>query len=225
DAVNSRLIYKDKSYILIDTAGLRKKKNVKENVEFYSTVRTDRALRECDIAILMVDAMQGFEKQDKTIIREAAKYNKGIILVLNKWDLVPNKETNLFKEFEEYVYDRIPYMRWVPIVSTSALNKKRIHRILEMADEVIEERKKKISTSDFNDFVRRILKERPLPMKRGKALKITYATQVKANPPVFKFFMNTPSELPPNYRTYLEKRIRDEYTFTGVPITMVFRQK
>src|SRR5699024_3303601 len=121
DAVNSRLIYKDKSYILIDTAGLRKKKNVKENVEFYSTVRTDRALRECDIAILMVDAMQGFEKQDKTIIREAAKYNKGIILVLNKWDLVPNKETNLFKEFEEYVYDRIPYMRWVPIVSTSAL--------------------------------------------------------------------------------------------------------
>src|SRR5699024_7446143 len=130
-------IYKDKIYILVDTAGLRKKKNVRENVEFYSTVRTDRALKECDVAVLMIDAMQGFEKQDKTIISEAAKYNKGIIIALNKWDLVPNKETNLFKEFEEYVYDRIPDMPWVPIISISAINKQRIYRILKIADEVI----------------------------------------------------------------------------------------
>lgn len=225
DAVNSRLIYEDKTYTLIDTAGLRKKKNVKENVEFYSTVRTDRALRECDVAILMIDAMQGFEKQDKTIIAEAARYNKGIIIVLNKWDLVPDKETNLFKEFEEYVYDRIPDMHWIPIISISALHKKRIHRILKTADTVIEERKKKISTSNFNNFIRSVLSDRPLPMKRGRALKITYASQVKSNPPVFKFFMNTPSELPPNYRKFLERQIRAEYSFTGVPITMVFRQK
>ncbi len=225
DSIHSKLVYEEREYILIDTAGLRKKKNVKENVEFYSTVRTDRALRECDVAILMIDAMQGFEKQDKTIIREAQRYNKGIVLVLNKWDLVPDKETNLFKEFEEYVYDRIPAMRWAPVISISALNKKRIYRILEVADEVIRQRKKKISTSELNDFIRNVLKERPLPMKRGRALKITYATQVKSNPPVFKFFMNTPSELPPNYRKFLEKSIRDEYKFTGVPITMVFRQK
>jgi GTP-binding protein len=225
DSLNSKLLYDEREYILIDTAGLRKKKNVKENVEFYSTVRTDRALRECDVAILMIDAMQGFEKQDKHILQEAARYNKGIVLVLNKWDLVPEKDTNLFKEFEEYVYERIPAMRWIPIVSASALNRQRIHRVIDVADIVLEQRKKQITTSTFNDFLQEVMKERPLPMKRGRALKIKYATQVKANPPVFKFFMNTPSELPPNYRRFLEKKIREEYEFKGVPITMVFRQK
>lgn len=225
DALNSKLLYNNREYILIDTAGLRKKKNVKENVEFYSTVRTDRALRECDVAILMIDAMQGFEKQDKRILQDAADYNKGIVIVLNKWDLVPEKETNLFKEFEEYVYDRIPSMRWIPIVSASAMNKQRIYRVIDIADSIMEERKKEIPTSEFNDFLQDVMKERPLPMKRGKALKIKYATQVKSNPPVFKFFMNMPSELPPNYRRFLERKIRDTYQFTGVPITMTFRQK
>lgn len=225
DALNSKLIYDGQEYILIDTAGLRKKKNVKENVEFYSTVRTDRALRECDVAILMIDAMQGFEKQDKRILQDAADYNKGIVIVLNKWDTVPEKDTNLYKEFEEYVYDRIPAMRWIPIVSISALNKKRIHRVIDISNTIMEERKKEIPTSEFNDFLQEIMKEKPLPMKRGRALKIKYATQVKANPPVFKFFMNMPSELPPNYRRFLEKKIRERYNFTGVPITMTFRQK
>ena len=225
DSLDSKLVYNDNEYILVDTAGLRKRKNVKENIEFYSTVRTDRALQSCDVAVLMVDAMQGFEHQDRHILREAANYNKGIVLVLNKWDLVPEKETNLLKEFEEYVYDRIPDMRWIPIISTSALTKKRIHRVLDMADEVIAERKKEISTSNFNDFLQEVLKERPMPMKRGRALKIKYGLQVKSNPPVFKFFMNMPSELPPNYRRFLGKRIRQKYKFKGVPITMVFRQK
>lgn len=225
DSLDSKLTYKDREYILVDTAGLRKRKNVKENVEFYSTVRTDRALRECDVAILMVDAMQGFEHQDKHILREAADYNKGIIIVLNKWDLVPEKNTNLLKEFEEYVYDRIPDMQWVPIVSASAITKQRIYRVIDAADTVLEERKKKISTSDFNDFLQDVMKERPLPMKRGTALKIKYALQVKASPPVFKFFMNMPSELPANYRRFLEKRIRQTFGFKGVPITMTFRQK
>src|SRR5699024_9260431 len=225
DALNSKLVYDGREYILVDTAGLRKRKNVKENVEFYSTVRTDRALRECDIAILMIDAMQGFEHQDKHILQEAVRYNKGIVLVLNKWDLVPEKETNLLKEFEEYVYDRIPTERWVPIISASAMTKQRIYRIIDVADVILKNRKRKISTSKFNNFLQEITKQKPLPMKRGVALKIKYATQVKNNPPVFKFFMNMPSELPPNYRRFLEKKIRQQYDFTGVPITMVFRQK
>lgn len=225
DSLNSRLLYEEREYTLIDTAGLRKKKNVKENVEFYSTVRTDRALRECDVAILMIDAMQGFEQQDKRILQEAAKYNKGIVLVLNKWDLVPEKDTNLFKEFEEYVYERIPAMRWIPIISTSATDRQRIYRVIDVADMVLQERKKEISTSEFNDFLQEVMKEKPLPMKRGRALKIKYALQVKSNPPVFKFFMNMPSELPPNYRRFLEKKIRDVYEFKGVPITMTFKQK
>jgi GTP-binding protein len=225
DSINSRLIYGDREYTLIDTAGLRKQKNVKENVEFYSTVRTDRALRECDVAILLVDAMQGFEHQDIHILREAADYNKGIIIALNKWDIVPDKDTAVFKEFEEYVYSRIPDMRWIPIVAISALTKQRIYRVLNIADEVIEERAKEISTSSFNNFLQDTLKKRPLPMKRGKALKIKYGLQVKSKPPVFKFFMNMPSELPANYRRFLEREIRSHYTFTGVPITTIFREK
>lgn len=225
DSINSKLTYNGQDYILIDTAGLRKKAKVKENVEFYSTVRTDRALKECDVAILMLDAMRGFEEQDKRILREAAKYNKGIVIVLNKWDLVPDKDTNVHKEFEQYVYERVPMMKYVPIVSASSLNRQRIHRVIDMADKVLEERKKTIKTSPFNNFIKRILKEKPLPVRRGVPLKIKYGTQVKSNPPVFKFFMNKPEELPANYRRFIENRIRDEYGFKGVPITMRFDQK
>lgn len=225
DAINSKLTFEGKEYILIDTAGLRKKRKVKENVEFYSTVRTDRAIKECDVAILMLDAMRGFEAQDKHILREAEKYNKGIVIVLNKWDLVPDKETNLHKEFEEYVYSRIPTMKYVPIVSSSALTGQRVHKVIAMADRVLEERKKKISTPDLNDFISQILKEKPLPIRRRVPLKIKYATQVKANPPVFKFFMNIPEELPANYRRYIENKIREQYGFKGVPITLTFKQK
>ncbi len=225
DSINSKMTYNGKDYILIDTAGLRKKAKVKENVEFYSTVRTDRALKECDVAILMLDAMRGFEEQDKRILREAANYNKGIVIVLNKWDLVPDKDTNVHREFEQYVYERVPMMRYVPIISASSLNRQRIHRVIDMADEVLQERKKTIKTSPFNNFIKRILKEKPLPVRRGVPLKIKYGTQVKSNPPVFKFFMNKPEELPANYRRFIENRIRDEYGFKGVPITMRFVQK
>ncbi|MGM0545126.1 MAG: ribosome biogenesis GTPase Der [Bacteroidota bacterium] len=225
DSINSKLIYNEKEYILVDTAGLRKKAKVKENVEFYSTVRTDRALKECDVAIIMLDAMRGFEEQDKRILREAAKYNKGIVIVLNKWDLVPEKDTNIHKEFEEYVYSRVPMMKYIPIVSISALNRKRIHKVIDVADMVLKERKKTVKTSTLNNFVKRILKEKALPVRRGVPLKIKYATQVKSNPPVFKFFMNKPEELPASYRRYIENKLRDEFGFVGVPITMRFDQK
>jgi len=225
DSINSRLIYKDQPFTLIDTAGLRKKKNVRENIEFYSTVRTERAMRECDVAVIMIDAMQGFENQDKRIVRMADEYNKGIVIMLNKWDLVPEKDTNVHKEFEEYVYSHIPMMKWIPIVSASALTGKRIHRVIEVAEQVLEERKKSIATPDLNEFIQQILKERPLPIKRGTRLKIKYVTQVKANPPVFKFFMNKPAELPANYRRFIENKIREKYGFLGTPLTLVFRQK
>ncbi|WP_421774615.1 ribosome biogenesis GTPase Der [Gracilimonas sp.] len=225
DSINSNLEYDGKEYLLVDTAGLRKRTKVKENIEFYSTIRTDRAIRECDIAILIVDAMQGFDAQDKRVIREAEKFNKGLVIVLNKWDLVPEKDTNTVREFEDYIYTTVPQLYYVPIVTISALNKTRIHRVLNVADEVIAERKKEIPTPDFNDFLEQMLGEKPLPMKRGQQLKITYATQVKSNPPVFKFFMNSPHELPPNYRKYIENKIRERFGFLGVPITMVFRQK
>lgn len=225
DSLNSNLNYDDKDYILVDTAGLRRRTKVKENVEFYSTVRTEKAIRECDIAILIVDAMQGFDAQDKRVLREAEKFNKGLMIVLNKWDLVPEKDTNTVRDFEEYIYTSVPQLSYVPILTISAMNKQRVHKVLDMADLVIQERKKEISTSEFNDFIDQMLGEKPLPMKRGQQLKITYATQVKSDPPVFKFFMNSPHDLPPNYRKFIENKIRQRFGFTGVPITMVFRQK
>lgn len=225
DSINSRLHYNGRDYILTDTAGLRKRAKVKENIEFFSTVRTDRSIRDCDVVVLILDAMQGFDQQDKRILHEAERYNKGIVIALNKWDLVPEKDSNLLKEFEQYIYDRIRTSTYIPIVSISALKRQRIERVIDVSEMVIQERKKKISTPVMNDFVKKILKERPLPMKRGKQLKIQYAVQVKQNPPVFKFFMNNPQELPPNYRRYIENKIREEFGFTGVPVTMVFRQK
>jgi GTP-binding protein len=225
DTINSKFNFNGKDYTLVDTAGLRKRVKVKENIEFYSTVRTEKAIRECDVAVLILDAVRGFEDQDKRVLREAEKFNKGLIIVLNKWDLIEDKDTNTVKEFEEYIYSSVPQMDYIPIVTISALNKKRIHRVIEMADKVIQERSRVISTPELNNYLEEILRDRPLPMKRGRQLKIQYMSQVKSNPPVFKFFMNSPQDLPPNYRRYLENKIRDKYKFTGVPITMVFRQK
>lgn len=225
DTINSKFSFNGKDYILVDTAGLRKRVKVKENIEFYSTVRTERAIRECDIAVLILDAVRGFEDQDKRVLREAEKFNKGLIIVLNKWDLIEDKDTNTVKEFEDYIKESVPQLDYVPILTISAINKKRIHKVIELADTVIEERAKQISTSELNNFLEGILRDRPLPMKRGRQLKIQYMTQVKNDPPVFKFFMNNPQDMPPNYRRYIENKIRNKYQFTGVPITMVFRQK
>lgn len=225
DAINSTLEFEDETYILVDTAGLRKKAKVKENIEFYSTVRTDRSIKEADVVVLLLDAMMGFDEQDKRILREAEKFNKGIIIALNKWDLVPDKDTHIVRDFESYIFDKVPTLSYIPIITISAKSGQRIYRVLELARDVLKERAKKISTSELNTFIEKILKERALPVKRGKVLKIQYAVQVKANPPVFKFFMNNPQELPANYRRFIENKLREQYGFDGVPITMVFRQK
>ena len=225
DAINSRLEYKDETFIIVDTAGLRKKAKVKENIEFYSTVRTDRSIRDADVVVVILDATRGFDEQDKRILREAENFNKGIIIALNKWDIVPDKDTNLVKEFEEYIYSRVRTMSYVPIITISALTGQRIEKVLDVSKKVIEQRKKKDLNPKLDEINKHDKQERALPVKRGRKLKIQYAVQVKSNPPVFKFFMNNPEELPPNYRRFLENRIREHFGFNGVPITMVFRQK
>lgn len=225
DSIHSLLVMDDKRYILIDTAGLRKKAKVKENVEFYSTLRTERAVRECDVAVLLLDATRGFDDQDKKVLQLAVRFNKGIVLAINKWDLVEDKDTHTLRDFENTIRSEIPQLTYIPIVSISALTGQRIIRLMEVVDEVIRERGREIPTHELNDFIEAVSKERSLPMKRGRSLRIQYATQVKKAPPVFKFFMNHPEELPANYRRFLERRLRDRYSFSGVPITMVFRQK
>lgn len=224
DSINSLLTVGDKTYELVDTAGLRRKARVAENIEFYSYIRTEKAIRECDIAILLIDAVQGFEAQDARVMLEAEKFNKGLMLIINKWDLV-EKETNTFKEYEDAIKRKMPNLDYVPVLSISATSKQRVRKIIEEVDMILEERKKKISTSKFNEFVEVITRANPLPNVRGVSLKIKYATQVKANPPVFAFFMNKPQEMPANYRRYIENKLRDTFSFRGVPITMVFKEK
>lgn len=225
DAINSLFNYQEQELVLIDTAGLRKKNKVKENIEFYSTVRTEKAVRECDVAVVMLDTERGLEDQDKKILRLAESFNKGIVIALNKWDLVAEKETNTFKEHQQKILEQLPMMDYVPVISISATNKQRLTKLLDLVLQVLEERKKKISTSDFNNFLEKVIQSRPLPVKRGRMLSISYALQVKQNPPVFKYFMNIPEEMPPNYRRYLERKIREEFGFIGVPITQIFRKK
>ncbi|HKJ47126.1 MAG TPA: ribosome biogenesis GTPase Der [Balneolales bacterium] len=224
DSINSKLKYDNREYILVDTAGLRKRTKVKEGIEFYSTLRSFNAIRECDVAILLIDATQGFESQDIKVLREAEKFNKGIIIVINKWDIV-EKDHKLFKDYVEAIYARIPNMKYIPVISISALTGQRVHKIIDLVDHVLEERKKSIPTGKFNKFLERILEERPLPYKRGHQLKLKYGTQVKANPPVFAFFMNRPRDIPANYRKYIESKIRGAFSFEGVPITLTFKEK
>jgi GTP-binding protein len=138
---------------------------------------------------------------------------------------VPDKETNILKEFEKYIYDNVQTLQYIPIISISAKTGQRIEKVLSEARKVIKERHKKISTNELTEFISKVLKEKALPVKRGNQLKIQYAVQVKSNPPVFKFFMNNPQELPANYRRFIESKIRQEFGFYGVPITMIFRQK
>ncbi len=224
DSINSPFTYDDKDYILVDTAGLRRKTKVNEDIEFYSTIRTHKAIREADVVIVLVDAVIGLESQESKIIQEAEQFNKGIIIAMNKWDLI-EKETNTLKEFEEKIRQKLPTMTYVPIISVSALTRQRLNKLMELVQDVIDERRKKISTSELNNFIERTVSAVKPPSVRGTVLSIKYGTMVKTNPPVFSFFMNRPSDLPANYRRFIESRIREEYGFVGVPITMVFKAK
>ncbi len=224
DSINSLLSYGGNTYTLIDTAGLRKRSRVQDNIEFYSMIRTERSIRESDVVILLVDATQGFQVQDARLLRQAEQFNKGMVIALNKWDLV-NKETNTARDFTETVYQKIPRMRYVPVVTISALVGQRIHRIIDEAAEVLEHRKKRITTSELNRFLKEITARRPLPYARGRQLTIKYITQVKQKPPVFSLVMNAPRELPANYRQYIENKMREWFEFKGVPITLVFKEK
>jgi GTP-binding protein len=224
DTINSELEWEGKTYTLLDTAGLRRKARVRESIEFYSTLRTEKAIQECDIAIVVIDAVQGLEAQDIKILTEAERFNKGIILAFNKWDKV-EKDENTFFEYEKFVSERWPTFSYIPVISISAINKLRLNKLMALVDTVLEERRKEITTSALNEFIREVLASHPLPEITGSPLKIKYATMVKSNPPVFLFFMNNPEYMPAHYRRFLESRLRERFGFVGVPVTMSFREK
>ncbi|MEX0681821.1 MAG: ribosome biogenesis GTPase Der [Balneolales bacterium] len=224
DSINSLLEFAGKTYTLVDTAGLRKRSRVQEDIEFFSLIRTEKSIRECDVAVLLVDATCGFELQDARLLRIAEKFNKAMIIALNKWDAI-EKQTLSVKTYTESIYRKVPNLQYVPVITISALSGQRIHRVIEECDRVLEQRNKKIPTSQLNKFLIEITAQRPLPYVRGHQLTIKYMTQVKEKPPVFVFFMNIPRELPANYRRYIENQLRETFGFEGVPITMVFKEK
>ena len=209
---------------LVDTAGIRKKSKVKEDLEFYSVMRAVRTIEYSDVVILMVDATRGFESQDQNIFWLAEKNRKGVIILINKWDLV-EKETNTMRDFEAQVRRQIAPFTDVPIIFTSVLTKQRLLKAIETAVEVFENRKRRISTSKLNETMLEIVQQNSPPATKGKFVKIKYCMQLPTPTPQFAFFSNLPQYVKDPYKRYVENQLREHYNFSGVPITIYFRQK
>jgi len=209
---------------LVDTAGIRKKSKVKEDLEFYSVMRAVRTIEYSDVVILMVDASRGFESQDQNIFWLAEKNKKGVVILINKWDLV-DKETNTMRDYEAAVRKEIQPFTDVPIIFVSVLTKQRIFKAIETAVTVFQSRKNRISTSKLNETMLEIIKNNPPPAIKGKYVKIKYCMQLPTPTPQFAFFANLPQYVKDGYRRYLENQLREQYDFNGVPIIIYFRQK
>tara|TARA_B100000902_G_scaffold344206_1_gene349431 strand:- start:3266 stop:4570 length:1305 start_codon:yes stop_codon:yes gene_type:complete len=224
DSLNTRFNKFGFDFYLVDTAGVRKKKKVHENLEFYSVMRAVRAIEHSDVCILMIDACRGFESQDQRIFHIADRNRKGIIILVNKWDTV-EKENDTIKKFEEQIKKQIAPFTDIPIVFISVLEKQRLLKSLETAIEVYNHRKQKISTSQLNEKLLDIISKYPPPAVKGKYIKIKYCTMLPTNSPTFAFFANLPQYIKEPYKRFLENKIRSIYNFCGVPITIYFRKK
>jgi GTP-binding protein len=224
DSIFTRFNKFEHDFLLVDTAGLRKKSKVSEDIEFYSVMRAIRSIESSDICLLLIDATRGLESQDMNIISLILKNNKGMILLVNKWDLV-TKENNTALAIEKEIKARTAPFTDYPILFISATNKQRIHRILEVVDRVNANRNRKISTSELNDVFLKIVNDNPPPASRGRHIKIKYVTQLPVYTPSFAFFCNYPESIKEPYKRFIENRIREKYDFSGVPVRIFFRKK
>ncbi len=213
-----------KEFIIVDTAGMRKKAKVHENLEFYSVMRAIQAIEECDVAVIMIDAQTGIEAQDMSIFRLAKERHKGIVILVNKWDLV-EKETNTARDFEAEVKRRIAPFNDLPVIFISVKDKQRVLKAIEIALEVAERRKQKIKTSVLNEWLEEASAKHMPPAHRGHLIKIKYVTQLPLFYPAFAFFSNHPKQIPENYKQYLENELRKKFDFLGVPMLLFFREK
>ena len=224
DSVDSYIKYFGRSIRLIDTAGLRRKAKIKDSVEFYSTVRTNRVISECDLSILMIDAVKGFDKQDKDIARSIIDAGKGLMIVVNKWDLI-EKNTNTMKDFIDEIEYRYTNMQHYPILFISVKNNLRIGNILEEALKIYDRRSSNYKTAELNKFIESVSLKFPPPAVKGKNLTIKYVTQVHHSPPIFVFYSNFPDLYPISYKRYIENQLRKSFDLQGSPIRISFRQK
>ena len=224
DSLNTEYTQFGFDFTLVDTAGLRKKKNVNENLEFYSVMRSVRAIEHSDVCILVVDAERGFESQDQRIFHIADRNHKGIVILVNKWDLI-KKSTETSKKFIEDIKEKISPFTDVPILFVSAIEKQRLLKGLKEAINVFNNRIQKISTSKLNNYILPLIEKNPPPAIKGKYIKIKYCTQLPIHTPTFAFFANLPQYIKEPYKRFIENKLRDHFSFSGVPIKIYFRKK
>ena len=224
DSIHTRYNKYGMDFYLIDTAGLRKKGKVTEDLEFYSVMRSIRAIESSDVCILMLDASQGVESQDLNIFNLIVRNRKGCVIVVNKWDLIP-KDSNTMKEWRAAIAKKLAPFSEVPVIITSVPDRQRILEVLQTALRVYRSRARRIPTSEFNDYILPIIEETPPPSIKGKYIRIKYAAQLPNPTPVFAFFVNLPQYIEDTYRRFLENKIREHWDFSGVPIQIYFRQK
>ena len=224
DSIDTRYNRFGFEFNLVDTAGIRRKGKVKEDLEFYSVMRSIRAIEHCDVCLLVMDATRGFDGQVENIFWLAARNNKGIVILVNKWDLV-EKETQSVKEYSKKIRKAIEPFTDVPIIFISALTKQRIYKAIETAVEVYKNRSKRIPTRKLNDIMLPIIERTPPPATKGKYVKIKYITQLPTHYPQFAFFCNLPQYVKDPYKRFLENKLREHFNFTGVPITIFMRKK
>ncbi|MFV8225063.1 ribosome biogenesis GTPase Der [Christiangramia aquimixticola] len=224
DSIDTRYNRFGFEFNLVDTAGIRRKSKVKENLEFYSVMRSVRAIENCDVCLLVLDATRGFDGQVQNIFWLAQRNHKGIVILVNKWDLV-EKETNTMKEYEAMIRREIEPFTDVPIVFISVLNKQRVFKAIETAVKVFENRSKKVKTREFNDVMLPIIERNPPPAYKGKYVKIKFCMQLPTPYPQFAFFCNLPQYVRDPYKRFIENKLRQEFDFEGVPIDIFFRKK
>lgn len=224
DAINTRYNKFGFDFMLVDTAGVRRKTKVSEDLEFYSVMRAIRAIENADVCLLMIDATLGFEAQDQNILNLIRKNKKGIVILVNKWDLV-EKTTNSVRDYKKVIMEKIAPFNDIPILFISALTKQRVHNVIETAMQVYQNRIQRIPTGKLNEIMLEAIEAYAPPAYKGKFVKIKYVTQLPTPTPVFAFFANLPQYIKDPYKRYLENKLREAYDFTGVPITLVFRDK
>ena len=222
DPVDSPLTYHGRTLVFVDTAGLRRQSRVKDSLEYYSSLRTARVLQEADVALALLDATEGLHVQDLKIAEMAWQSGCGVVLVVNKWDLV-EKDTQTAPHFEKRAHERAPFLRWVPFLFTSALTGQRVHKALDLVLQVEEQRERRIETHEVNDALEELMRRQPPPHSRGRQVKLRYGTQVSVKPPTFVLFSNLPREMPDHYIRYVMNGFRERWGFLGSPIRIQLR--
>jgi GTP-binding protein len=224
DSIDSVCTYYGRKYLLIDTAGLRRKDKVSYSIERFSMVRATRSIERCDIALIVIDATEGIVEQDQKIAGIVEYYGKGAIFLLNKWDLI-DKPEKTYEKLSHGLNRKMWFMQHVPVLTVSALKKKRITKIFPIIDKIIEEKKKRVPTANLNKFFREIVSSMSLPLYKGKTVRLYYITQVKTEPPAFVIFTNYASALKDTHKRYIEKELRNRFSFEGTPIRIYIKAK